>query len=164
MVSGHTVLMPISTLQVLLTWCNQNGIYIDPRIQVRECGNHHQLADSTESSYSSSSRGPAISVYSLETLIDRSCSRESLLYISCSQTTGWLQEMISVFGTPSSGGVDRNEHMTLKQTNTLSDLLSSCTHSEACYFINQVLLPLPGHPLCAVWPCCASRTGSRPVW
>ncbi|KIK48130.1 hypothetical protein CY34DRAFT_32995, partial [Suillus luteus UH-Slu-Lm8-n1] len=66
--------MPISTLQVLLTWCNQNGIYIDPRIQVRECGNHHQLADSTESSYSSSSRGPAISVYSLETLIDRSCS------------------------------------------------------------------------------------------
>ncbi|KAG1746732.1 uncharacterized protein EDB91DRAFT_111339 [Suillus paluster] len=61
-------------VKILLTWCNENGIQMDPRIQVLESKNNQELADSTESSRSSSSRGRGISVYSLEDLIDRSCS------------------------------------------------------------------------------------------
>ncbi|KAG1781041.1 hypothetical protein EV702DRAFT_690450 [Suillus placidus] len=66
--------MSLSSVKIFLTWCNDNGIQIDPRIQVLESRNHQELADRTESSCSSSSRGRGISVYSLEDLIDRSCS------------------------------------------------------------------------------------------
>ncbi|KAG1785503.1 uncharacterized protein HD556DRAFT_1249754 [Suillus plorans] len=64
--------MSLSRVKILLTWCNENGIQIDPRIQVRESTNHQELADRTESSRNSS-RGRGISVYSLEDFID--CSR-----------------------------------------------------------------------------------------
>lgn len=58
-------------VKILLTWCTENGIQIDPRIQVRETRNHQGLAgDRTESSCSPSLRGRGISVYSLEDLID----------------------------------------------------------------------------------------------
>ncbi|KAG2150214.1 uncharacterized protein EDB93DRAFT_1084426 [Suillus bovinus] len=63
--------MSLSRVEILLTWCNENGIQIDPRIQVRESRNHQELADRTESY---SSRGCGISVYSLEDFIDSSCS------------------------------------------------------------------------------------------
>lgn len=63
-----------SRVKILLTWCNENGIQIDPRIQVRESRNHQELAGRTESSCSTSSRDRGISVYSLEHLIDCSCS------------------------------------------------------------------------------------------
>ncbi|KAG1876606.1 hypothetical protein DFJ58DRAFT_649721 [Suillus subalutaceus] len=66
--------MSLSRIEILLTWCNENGIQIDPRIQVRESRNHQELADSTESSCNPSSHGHGISVYSLEDLIDCSCS------------------------------------------------------------------------------------------
>ncbi|KAG1741063.1 hypothetical protein EDB19DRAFT_732191 [Suillus lakei] len=63
-----------SRVEILLTWCNENGIQIDPRLQVQESRDHQELADRTESSCSSSSRDRGIGVYSLEDLIDCSCS------------------------------------------------------------------------------------------
>ncbi|KAG0709169.1 hypothetical protein DFH29DRAFT_886846 [Suillus ampliporus] len=62
--------MSLPRVEILLTWSNENGIQIDPGIQVLESRNHQELTDNMEAS---SSRDRGISVYSLEDLIDRSC-------------------------------------------------------------------------------------------
>jgi len=60
-------------LDVLLAWCNDNGIQIDPKIHVIESGNHQRLGgDSSRSS----SPDHGIAVYSLEDHLDSSCVRE----------------------------------------------------------------------------------------
>lgn len=74
--------MSSSIVEILLTWCNENGIEIDPRIQVvAESTNHQEVTDRTYplsggERLCSSSRNHGISVYSLEDHIDCSCVRE----------------------------------------------------------------------------------------
>jgi hypothetical protein len=73
--------MSSSIVDILLTWCNENGIKIDPRIQVVESTNHQEVTDCTYplsggECFCSSSRNHGISVYSLEDHVDCSCVRE----------------------------------------------------------------------------------------
>lgn len=120
--------MSLSRVNILLTWCNENGIQIDPRIQVQE------LADRTESSCNSS-RARGISVYSLEDFIDCSRSRECLVCIhwmvaipklplGCKPRCSYGVDLLSVFvlagagSNPPSSADESNENQDVTQAHT----------------------------------------------